>query len=477
MDVAIRIVNLIWGLKFIETSPSITSAFRRRIFTTIWEHGQYLVRHLEFTVGNDGRVTNHNHYLSNIVGLIYLGILFPEFKAAETWRAISTTALVEEMARQVHADGMSYESSTSYHRLVLELFTSAALLCQLNGIILPRAFWQQLEKMYSFTLHVTRPDGKVPQVGDNDDGRLHILSDYGRWDRTDHRYLLAIGAVLFKRPDMKAHGDKLSEDAFWLLGRGGANVFDSLDDGMTPLSSKAFEVSGFYVLRSMNGSYVLACCNPVGTGGLGNHKHNDFLSFEFSLKDKVFIVDPGAYIYTANREWRNRFRSTAYHNTVVIDGQEQNRLRENSLFRLSADGGPLVHRWCTTSDYDLLDAEHTGYHRLPHPVSHRRIFRLAKRAGILFITDILTGMGEHTADWYFHFNHQIEIQALSPDTYLARADGRELLLHVDIAPASEAEIRDGWVSPSYGIKVPAKILRFRDKFSQHRKVAFKIWSP
>jgi hypothetical protein len=70
--------------------------------------------------------------------------------------------------------------------------------------------------MYTVTLYVTQ-HGHVPQVGDADDGRLHILSNYGDWDRIDHRYLLAVGAVLFDRADMKTAANGLAKEVFWLL--------------------------------------------------------------------------------------------------------------------------------------------------------------------------------------------------------------------------------------------------------------------
>ena len=61
-----------------------------------------------------------------------------------------------------------------------------------------------------------------------DDGRLHILSDYGRWDRSDHRYLLSIGAALFQPSGYEACAETYSEEAFWLLGSEGAKRFDAL---------------------------------------------------------------------------------------------------------------------------------------------------------------------------------------------------------------------------------------------------------
>jgi hypothetical protein len=295
---------------------------------------------------------------------------------------------------------------------------------------------------------------------------LHILNDYGSWDRTDHRYLFSIGAVLFKRTDMKAHAGSFSEDAFWLLGPAGVTAFETLGQASAPLGSQAFPEAGIYIMRA-DRSYVLACCNAVGTAGAGNHKHNDLLSFELYIGDRAFVVDPGAYIYTAAPQWRNCFRSTSYHNTVVIDGQEQNRFIGNKLFHLTPDAKPIVHQWQSTADYDWLDAEHTGYHRLACPVSHRRTFCFDKRLARLQIVDTLHGVGRHTAAWYVHFDHGISVDSGDTGTFVAHTDGVKLLLRVVAEPPLTAEIQDGWVSRRYGVKLPAKILKLSGVFSEH----------
>jgi hypothetical protein len=470
MEVAIRAVNIVWSLVLIEGSPCVTRDFRRLVLGAIWQHGRYLVRHLEYSVRPQGKIRNHNHYISDIVGLVYLGLLFSEFKAAQTWLRIGIEGILGEMESQVYGDGVDYESSTSYHRLVLELFTSAALLCRLNRIGLTEAFWTRLEKMYLFTMNVTRPDGKVPQVGDSDDGRLYILSDYGRWDRMDHRYLLSIGAVLFQRPEMKACAGDFSEDAFWLLGSDGAAKFDALPDSEGSPQSAAFCDAGFYVMRSAD-CYLLACCNPVGTAGSGNHKHNDFLSFELFVCNRPFIVDPGTYLYTSSKSWRNHFRSTRSHNTIVIDGEEQNRLKKDTIFSLHADGETIIHRWLTSGDYDALDAEHTGYHRLACPVTHRRNFHLNKRNDTVRITDALTGVGEHCAEWYFHFDHGVDVDQTGDSVFHARSGDVTLQIEITSTLSLKAVIEEGWVSRSYGTKLPAKVLRLVGKFADHCKLA------
>mgnify|MGYP001448654285 CR=1 FL=1 len=86
---------------------------------------------------NKGITTNR--YLSDLVGLFYLGITFPEFKEAKRWRECGVQELIREMEKQVYDDGMDFEASTCYHRLALELFFYPAVVCRLNGIELPRS--------------------------------------------------------------------------------------------------------------------------------------------------------------------------------------------------------------------------------------------------------------------------------------------------------------------------------------------------
>jgi len=157
-----------------------------------------------------------------------LGILFQETKEGKKWLETGLNALKEEMQFQVYPDGSDFEGSISYHRLVTELFLSTTLLCLKNGISFPQWYMSRLEKMIEFVMYYTKPDGKAPQIGDNDDGRLHILSNYGDWDRLDHRYLLSIGAVLFKRRDFKIAAGEFHEEAFWLLGEEGLISYNDI---------------------------------------------------------------------------------------------------------------------------------------------------------------------------------------------------------------------------------------------------------
>ena len=224
MEIAIRAVNWIWGYYFFKDSQEVSDEFLLKFLKSLFIHGRHIIGNLERSL----RGINSNHYLSDIVGLVYLGVTFPEFKEARKWREFGIKELVNEMKKQVYLDGVNYEGSISYHRLVAELFLSTTLLCLKNGITFPQWYMNRLEKMIVFVMYYTKPDGTAPQIGDNDDGRLHILANYGTWNRLDHRYLLSIGVVLFKRRDFKEAAGEFHEEAFWLLGEEGLDTFDML---------------------------------------------------------------------------------------------------------------------------------------------------------------------------------------------------------------------------------------------------------
>ena len=73
--------------------------------------------------------------------------------------------------------------------------------------------------MFVFLDAVLRPDGRVPQIGDADDGRVHIFSNYGRWQPQDARHLLAPAAAMFNEPQWWRGDDEWAgwETAWWGL--------------------------------------------------------------------------------------------------------------------------------------------------------------------------------------------------------------------------------------------------------------------
>jgi uncharacterized heparinase superfamily protein len=452
MDVALRAVSWIWGFHFFAAAAACSdSGFRSRFLRALFLHGEFVVRHLEKAD------VNGNHYLCDGVGLVFLGTFFRRARSARRWLAVGRAIVEQEIFQQTTPDGVDFEQATAYHRLVLEAFLTSYELLRRHGERPPDACWNRLERMCEFVQAYTKPDGRAPLIGDADDGRVQIL---GPQPITDHRYLLSHGAVLFNRGDFRASADRCWEETFWLLGPDAADRFHAVAP-RTPPRSSAFADGGFYVLRTPQ-THLIVDCGEVGMRGRGGHGHNDILSFELFLNGFNVVTDCGAFLYTASRDWRNRFRSTAFHNTLQIDGEELNRFVEpDALWQLHDDARPVGPALQTRDRADCFRGGHSGYTRLASPVTHTRAFIVDKTRLRVLVCDRVDGGGDHALVWRFHLDPAVTAEPCGADVYLSR-NGRTVWLLPDETAASYVlSVEPGWVSPSYGVKVAAPVVVWR----------------
>ncbi len=446
MEVAIRACNWIAGYYFFCDSTSLSAEFWQRFLKNLVLHGRYIDHHLEYAKRNG------NHLLSDIVSLLFLGVLFGSSSFGRQWKTTSIEALQEEMETQVYPDGVNYEKSLGYHRLVLELFYTATILCQYNKIPLRGSFMKRLEKMFEFTLAYTRPDGSAPVVGDADDARLFQFS--AREDFNDHRHALSVGALLFNRGDFGAAAGGFAQDSLWLFGGEGFERHQKLEALSAPAVSRGFPQSGFYVMRSSD-SHVFVDAGDIGMKGRGGHGHNDTFGFELWCNGNALVVDSGTYTYSADIKLRNEFRSTAAHNTVLVDGKELADF--TGLWSIRADETqPRVVRWLIEDDRCILEAEHSAYLAMPSHIVHRRQFELHHSPLSLIITDTVKGTGSHLIESFLHFDPRVTVEIAGPQKAIARHENGRYIVSVT---AGELSLHDTSYSSSYGVRERNKALK------------------
>jgi uncharacterized heparinase superfamily protein len=124
------------------------------------------------------------------------------------------------------------------------------------------------------------------------------------------------------------------------------------------------------------------------------------LSFELSLHGRRVLVNTGTSTYNRGPE-RERQRSTAAHNSVVVDNQSSSEVWDR--FRVARRARPLDVTWGTTGSGLSVEASHDGYHRLAGRVTHRRHWALTPDS--LVIDDCLVG----------HFSSACALWHLPPD--------------------------------------------------------------
>src|SRR6185369_8158269 len=304
MEVALRAMNLLAAFEFFRHSPQLDAHF---FLLLLQQHGTYIRRNLEFSY-----IATSNHYLSDVVGLLWLGLLLPELRDADDWRNFGLDQMLREMDKQVLADGADFEASTGYHRFVTELFLYSFLLCRANNVVIEERYWSRLQQMLSYIRAYLRPDGFAPLIGDTDGGQV---LPFVRRRADDHAYLL-----------------------------------DILKLETQPVASQAFPNAGIYIMRHSD-LYLCFNASGVGINGRGSHGHNDVLSIEVSANGRAIIVDPGTYVYSADLLKRHEFRSTAYHSTMQIDGLEQNTICAETPFVIGNEAKPRVLEWKTSDDF------------------------------------------------------------------------------------------------------------------------------
>jgi hypothetical protein len=455
MEVAIRAINLIWAIFFFQGSRYFGRHLKVTLSQSILEHGRYIYGNLEYSsryIDRSFIPVNGNHYMANLVGLLFISLVFPQFKESKNWFLKAYDEIINETRLQVGNDGVHYEYSPNYHRLVLELITLGILILRKNDIALPQDVWDTVAKMTDFAEHYTKPDGEAPLVRDIDNGRITIL---GEESLVGHKPIIQVSRGLDGRPTC----EEPTEDALWLLGLDAFNhtKIGCGNDG--DICSRGFSDSGFYVLRKGQ-LYMFAICSPVGMRGFCGHSHNDFLSFELYAFDKTFLADCGSYVYSRYPKWRNRFRSTFSHNTIVIDGHEINAINENELFEIGNDVAPRVNSWETSSTCDLLDAEYTLVFGDGHHVTHQRRFYFDKLNQYWVIKDIVLGQKVRKVETFFHFASGIPVVADGTAGFRT-ACGQGANLMVIALPPEEIQvvIEDAWVSKIYGKKETSKVVK------------------
>jgi hypothetical protein len=461
MEAGLRAVNLalaLWvlGGRRLPLDPELALDAARLAVET----GRFVLAHLE-----DDTAVPNNHLAADWLGLLACAALLPEWSEAPRWRALALAGIRREIAEQVHPEGTSFEGSIPYHRLAVEIFGLAALLARSGRTPLGSAYARRLSAMFRATRALVTAAGTLPQIGDNDSGRVLALRERSG---LDGGYLLPLGAALHADPSLLAGpGPGDAAEVAWLFGPG---VLDRLSRarGGRPARSASFPRAGFHVVRR-GALEAFVSCGENGQRGIGGHSHNDKLALELHLAGRVAVCDPGSPAYTGDPDLRNAFRATRAHATVVVDGLEQAPLPAGRLFALPEAAGARVLAFEAGGRAERLVGEHRGFARAG--VLHRREVMVTGEGAM--VVDRLAGRGDHGVEvrWPFAVagarlralseEEAARMAALARAAHLRRpADlataievplGRvALLVAFSVPPALSVAVVPSLYSPGYG---------------------------
>ncbi len=463
LDVSFRAIQWIWALRLCADSRAITREFVARLLKSLIEHGRHIEKYLS------RYFSPNTHLTGEALGLFYLGMAAPELRRAEKWRKAGLKILVEQLPKHVHSDGVYFEQASYYQRYTLDFYAHLFAMIQINEAercALSRdeelALWRKLEAAFDHLMWIGRPDGSWPLIGDDDGGRLIKLAPR---PSNDFRDTLAIGAAIFKRGDWKHVAGAAPSELLWLLGAESVARYDRMQATPPTEFSRAFETGGYFVMRDgwePDSSFALIDCGRLGSELGPGHAHSDALAIELAIDGVTWLVDPGAYVYGADAEARDWFRSTRAHNTATVDGEDQSEPSTPFAWKSSANCSLI--KFDEFVDCVLFQGSHEGYHRLTDPVTHTRSVVMLRKHSALIVNDRFAARDRHKYAIRYHFAPNCEANARDNRIEARSANGESLVIDFFARGAGQSDVRlmieKGWVSSCYGQRAEAPVAVF-----------------
>lgn len=371
MEASIRASNLLIAydiFKQVDDENVLDDKFDKYFYSIIYQHGRFIIDNLEIDLLYG---KNHNHYLSNIVGLLYISVYLND-KSSRKWWLFAKKEFFREIEKQFMEDGCNFEGSTSYHRFSGEMFVyGLAIIKRFDGDI-PEAIIEKLYKAAYFSKIIKKRCGKVIQIGDNDSGRFLKFTIQGELISTkeaEEKYYNLKEYTKQYSDEYYFDEDFLNHDTFIACVTGLIDLPELIDEkskypleysiiksiaNSNPIRKKQICTEKKCIYKQLNynrfsnivknkiifnescnlingGRWLIfeefgLCCYKSDTidfyifagrknkTEISSHIHNDKLHFEFCINGNEFFSDPGTGVYTSDIECREMFRSRRFHN-------------------------------------------------------------------------------------------------------------------------------------------------------------------
>jgi uncharacterized heparinase superfamily protein len=444
-----------------------------------------------------------NHLLKNIKALIFAGSLL-EAPESQWWLTKGQKLLRREIKEQILPDGGHFERSPMYHALALEDLMDIESL----GFCLPATpvdngtepIAEAIDRMGGYLRRILHPDGEIPLFNDSALGLAQPSSELLarivaptfrsaltglKPGATAHPYVAPAFGTLPKRENCHADPARAEEASLFFIEAKQKQIPRSArddivrasaglkagDSGPTPgATTYALADTGYAVIRDRDSeSRLVFDAGPLGPDYQPGHGHCDILSYELSLHGQRVVVDTGVSTYEPGPQ-RHYERSTAAHNTLRIDGEEQAEIWGAFRVGRRPDIGRLavgeIERMCFAR----------GEYRGCRGVVHSRTV-LYTPGNCWVIVDRVCGRALHRAESFVHFHPSVQLEVCEPrwnrdehptasglvpgaETMRRRAlvsFGRYCYLLMTLGLAELAVI-ETWYSPEFGLRLPSRAL-------------------
>ena len=368
---------------------------------------RWLSRRLEFHLLG-------NHLLSNAKALVFAGLFF-EGEGADRWREKGLSVLARQIPEQILGDGGHFERSPMYHAIVLEDLLDLINLYRCHGQTIPEAWWEAARRMAVWLNVMRHPDGEIPFFNDAAMGIAPSPTGLDEY---------AASLELNTRPNHEQRVQDLPDSGYVRVNYGLAVAF--LDAA------------------------------PIGPDYLPGHAHADTFSFELSLGGQRVFVNCGTSVYglSPRRQWE---RSTAAHNTLMVDGKDSSEVW--SGFRVGRRARVGKRKIETHGKRVRVAGLQDGYRRLRGRPLHRREWSFLDNG--LLVADRVEGGGRHTVTVRLHVHPACHVEHIAGSrAAIGTQEGRRLC-DVNFEGTGQLAVENNLYAPQFGCLRRIDTLRFQ----------------
>ncbi len=435
-EIAIRMMSLVWAVHVFESAPATSAERRGQLIQSIYSHASRIPLTIVYA-----RAQNNNHLVTEAAAIYTAGLFFKNPK----WRALGWKWLIWSFRNQIGDYGEYIQHSTNYHRLTLQ---TALWINLIKQDVFPASISQALARSahWLFSLF-DNASGRTPNLGAND-GALIIPLSVTPFN--DFRPTVQAAARAFLKTQIES--GVWDEMSLWF--------------GLPPV--KKTHEPEHYLSDNLHGKDSWAYLRA--SHFMSRLSHMDQLHLDLWWRGHNIAQDAGTYLYNAESPWDNALVSTRVHNTVTVDGRDQ----------MTRGGRFLILDWVNAYSKSEISMDENvlqrimAYHKGYRGVKHERTITVMTDERWLVEDKMISHHPHHfrlhwlLPDWEWKEENReqgIEIRLRSPRGWIKLIVSHSpLSSHHTVTIARAGQLIygegtvlpfEGWVSPTYGMKLPA----------------------
>lgn len=287
--IALRLTNWLSYWTNLQKELEQDKEFAKQFTDSVFAQYTYLAKHLEKDILG-------NHYFEDLKTLVLCTLFFGD----NAYEKAVLQELKKECREQILKDGMHFELSPMYHKIIFEDVLRVAWALRSAG--------KPDEEIEAYI----KPMADVAYTFENGLSRIPLFNDGGDNVAKSLKALMGVTEEYFQvKPEEKT---ELPE-------------------------------SGYYFFTNSGWKLIVDAGQP-GPSYIPGHAHCDAMSFELFKDGEPVLVNCGTYAYQCKE--RSFFRSTEAHNTVMVKGTEQSqcwgafRLAKRAEIKVLSKGGDFI---------------------------------------------------------------------------------------------------------------------------------------